>query len=120
RVFAVDPPENSEDIEKLQIPLWFWNSAEWSAFTQASAKTQRPTLVQALRSVRDGALGMAVSPSHEMRRFLRTLVSIIQIERNAGSPWRKFPHPKNFFEKKKNGKKGLRRMIRSVKRKRML
>lgn len=107
RVFAVDPPENSEDIEQLQIPLWFWNSAEWSAFTQASAKTQRPTLVQALRSVRDGALGITVSPSHEMRRFLRTLVSIIQIERNAGSPWAKFPHPKNFFEKIKKWQEGL-------------
>lgn len=107
RVFAVDPPENSEDIEQLQIPLWFWNSAEWSAFTQASAKTQRPTLVQALRSVRDGSLGTAVSPSHEMRRFLRTLVSIIQIERNAGSPWGQFPRPKNFFEKIKKWQEGL-------------
>lgn len=107
RVFAVDPPENSENIEPLQIPLWFWNSAEWSAFTQASAKTQRPTLVQALRSVRDGSLGAAVSPSHEMRRFLRTLVSIIQIERNAGGPWAKFPHPKNFFEKIKKWQEGL-------------
>lgn len=104
RVFAVEP---SADVEQLQVPMWFWNSAEWSAFTQASAKTQRPTLVQALRSVRDGVLGATVSPSHEMRRFLRTLVSIIQIERNAGSPWGKFPHPKNFFEKIKKWQDGL-------------
>ena len=107
RVFAVDPPANAEDIEPLQIPLWFWNSAEWSAFTQASAKTQKPTLVQALRSVRDGALGTTVCPSHEMRRFLRTLVSIIQIERNTGSPWAKFPQPKNFLEKIKKWQEGL-------------
>jgi len=96
RVFAVEP---SADIQQLQIPLWFWNSAEWSAFTQASAKTQRPTLVQALRSVRDGVFGAVVTPSHEMRRYLRTLVSIIQIERNSGSPWDKFPKNKNFLEK---------------------
>lgn len=96
RVFAVEP---SESIEQLQVPLWFWNSAEWSAFTQASTKTQRPTLIQALRSVRDGAVEASVAPSHEMRRFLRTIVSVIQIERNSGSPWAKFPHPKNFFEK---------------------
>ncbi|WP_448152081.1 ATP-binding protein [Castellaniella caeni] len=96
RVFAVEP---STDIQQLQIPLWFWNSAEWSAFTQASAKTQRPTLVQALRSVRDGVFGAVVTPSHEMRRYLRTLVSIIQIERNSGSPWDKFPKNKNFLEK---------------------
>ncbi len=104
RVFAVEP---SAGIEQLHVPLWFWNSAEWSAFTQASAKAQRPTLIQALRSVRDGAVEVSVTPSHEMRRFLRTLVSIIQIERNAGSPWAKFPHPKNFFEKIKKWQEGL-------------
>ena len=96
RVFAVEP---SAGVEQLQVPLWFWNTAEWSAFTQASAKAQRPTLIQALRSVRDGAVENPVSRSHEMRRFLRTLVSIIQIERNAGRPWANYPHPKNFFEK---------------------
>lgn len=96
KVYAVEP---SEGVEQLQVPLWFWNSAEWSAFTQASAKAQRPTLVQALRSVRDGVFAAAVTPSHEMRRYLRTLVSIIQIERNSGSPWDKFPKNKNFLEK---------------------
>lgn len=104
RVFAVEPDEG---IEQLQVPLWFWNSEEWSAFTQASAKAQRPTLVQALRSVRDGAFTATVTPSHEMRRYLRTLVSILQLERNAGSPWARFPHPKNFLEKLKKWQEGL-------------
>jgi hypothetical protein len=104
RVFSVEP---GTSIEQLQIPLWFWNSAEWGAFTQASAKTQRPTLVQALRSVRDGVYGATVTPSHEMRRYLRTLVSILQLERNAGSPWGKFPQPKGFFEKLKKWQEGL-------------
>lgn len=104
RVYAVEP---SDGVEQLQVPLWFWNSTEWSAFTQASAKAQRPTLVQALRSVRDGVFTAAVTPSHEMRRYLRTLVSILQLERNAGSPWAKFPHPKNFLEKLKKWQEGL-------------
>ncbi|MCO7623508.1 ATP-binding protein [Pseudomonas guariconensis] len=104
RVYAVEP---SEGVDQLQIPLWFWNSAEWSAFTQASAKAQRPTLVQALRSVREGVLAGAATPSHEMRRYLRTLVSILQLERNAGSPWAKFPHPKNFLEKLKKWQEGV-------------
>ena len=104
RVFAVEP---DEDKQQLQVPLWFWNSAEWSAFMQASGKTQRPTLIQALRSVRDGAMSTVVAPSHEMRRFIRTLVSVIQIEKNAGRPWANFPHPKNFFEKIKRWKEGL-------------
>ncbi|WP_208620288.1 helicase HerA domain-containing protein [Actinobacillus porcitonsillarum] len=72
RVYAVEP---IEEIEQLQIPLWFWNSAEWSAFTQASGKTQRPTLIQALRSVRDGALNTVATPSYEMRRYLRLELS---------------------------------------------
>lgn len=105
RVFAVD---TREGVDQLQIPLWFWNSAEWGAFTQASAKTQRPTLVQALRSVRDSVFTATVMPSHDMRRYLRTLVSILQLERNAGNPWAKFPQPKNFLEKLKKWQEGLR------------
>lgn len=106
RVFAVEPKPDS-GIAQLQVPLWFWNSAEWSAFTQASAKAQRPTLIQALRAVRDGAVEVTVTPSHDMRRFLRTLVSVIQIERAAGRPWANFPQPKNFFEKTKRWQEGL-------------
>ncbi|CEM63396.1 conserved hypothetical protein [Treponema phagedenis] len=104
RVYAVEP---SNEIKQLQIPLWFWNSAEWSAFTQASSKTQRPTLIQALRSVRDGVSNTVATPSHEMRRYLRTLVSITQSERNTGSPWGKFPAAKNFLEKIKIWQQGL-------------
>lgn len=104
RVYAVEP---SAGVAQLQVPLWFWNSAEWSAFTQASAKAQRPTLVQALRSVRDGVFAATVTPSHEMRCYLRTLVSILKLERNAGTPWAKFPHPKNFLEKLRKWQEGL-------------
>ena len=104
KVFSV---KSDEDKQQLQVPLWLWNSAEWCAFTQASGRTQRPTLIQALRSVRDGSMSSVITPSHEMRRFLRTLVSVIQIEKNAGRPWAQFPHPKNFFEKIRLWKEGL-------------
>lgn len=89
------------------MPLWFWNSSEWSSFTQASGKTQRPTLIYALRAVRDGQIEVPESVSHDMRRFLRTIVSTIQAERNAGSPWGQFPKPKAFFEKINKWKSGL-------------
>lgn len=52
RVFAVEP---AKDIEQLQVPLWFWNSAEWSAFTQASERAQRPLLRRALREMRSSS-----------------------------------------------------------------
>ena len=98
RIFRVDPEADSEE-KSLQIPLWFWNSAEWCAFTQASSRTQRPTLIQALRAARDGQTDVAESASHGMRRYLRTLVATLRIEKNSGSPWGKFPLPKAFYEK---------------------
>lgn len=104
RVFAVEP---SAGVKQLQIPLWFWNSAEWGAFTQASVKTQRPTLVQALRSVRDGVFGATVTPSHEMRRYLRTLISAIQVERSSGNPWKGAGQAKGFRDRMIRWKEGL-------------
>jgi DNA helicase HerA-like ATPase len=96
RIFKV-APEVGEFL--LQVPLWFWNSAEWCCFTQATVKTQKPTLVQALRTVRDGQAEPAENKSHDMRRYLRTIVSTLRIEKHSGSPWGAFPRPKNFCEK---------------------
>ncbi|SHI80294.1 ATP-binding protein [Desulfofundulus thermosubterraneus] len=104
RIFKVNPELNEFP---LQVPLWFWNSAEWCSFTQASSKTQKPTLVQALRFVRDGSWEPGEDKSHEIRRFLRTMVTTIRIEKNSGSPWGSFPKPKSFLEKLEKWKKGI-------------
>ena len=104
RVFKVDPPDNAIPLE---VPIWFWNSAEWSSFTQASARTQRPTLLQALRFARDGQIEPREDVSHDTRRFLHTLVTTLRIEQNNGSPWGSFPKPKSFFEKIETWKSGL-------------
>lgn len=107
RVFSVEGNEDQE-IQALKVPMWFWNSAEWSAFTQASPGAQRPTLVQALRSAREGSVDDVLTPSHEMRRYLRTLVKILDIEKKAGNPWGTFPKNKNFFEKIKRWQEALK------------
>ena len=106
RVFKLHPGEGEFP---LKVPLWFWNSAEWCAFTQASAKTQRPVLVHSLRFVRDKDKDdePTPAPGHEMRRFLRTIVTTIRLEKNAGSPWGQFPRPKSFFEKLEKWRKSL-------------
>jgi len=104
RIFKV-APEVGEFL--LQVPLWFWNCAEWCCFTQATVKTQKPTLVQALRAVRDGQTEPASSKSYEIRRFLRTMFSTLRMEKNSGSPWGVFPKPKAFFEKLEKWKAGL-------------
>jgi len=106
RIFKVAPTIGSGEL-LLQIPLWFWNSAEWCSFTQASPKTQRPTLVQALRLVKDGKTEPAEDKSHDIRRFLCTVLSAIRIEKNSGSPWGSFPKPKAFYEKLEKWKDGL-------------
>ena len=87
--------------EQLKIPLWLFNSSEWCTLAKASDKTQKPTIVQALRTVRQGEFGGADSldASHDMRSFLRTLYGIVKIEKMSGSPWGNYPKPKIFFEK---------------------
>ena len=50
RVFQVPPPE--EGRLALKVPAWMWNSSEWSSFASATAQTQRPVLLQALRDMR--------------------------------------------------------------------
>lgn len=95
-------------IEQLEVPIWLWNTAEWISFTQASGKAQKPTLIQALRSVRDGQIKAVQSESMSMRRFLRTLITIVSLEKNAGSPWGRFPQNKNFFLKIQKWREGLK------------
>lgn len=72
RVFAVEPKPDS-GIEQLQVPLWFWNSAEWSAFTQASERAQRPLLRRALREMRSGA-DVTEDPVFILRRKISSIL----------------------------------------------
>lgn len=80
RIFSVNPDKKS--IQQLQVPLWFWNSAEWSAFTQASGKTQRPILRRALREIKAGRTSTTVKSDEEkkleLRRYLSSKLITIQ------------------------------------------
>jgi uncharacterized protein len=46
--------EGGDNVDPLRVPAWMWDSREWSAFVQATAATQRPLLLQALRNLRAG------------------------------------------------------------------
>lgn len=105
RIFSVGNPDS--DQIQLKVPLWLWNSAEWCSFAQASSRVQRPALIHALRHVRNGDIDPIIGSSLEMRRYLRTITSTIQAEKNTGSPWGAFPRPKNFFEKISKFRNGL-------------
>lgn len=98
RVYGAEE-DATRQIRQLKIPLWLWNSSEWASFTNASFKTQRPTLIQALRSVKSGFNEDFTSPSISMREFLGTVIAVTILEKKAGTPWGRFPNPKNFYEK---------------------
>ncbi len=76
RVFRVDP--GAGDLA-LKVPLWFWTSAEWASFTQASAKTQRPLLRRALREVKAGRSAVGEPTEEEEKLRLRRYLSSILI-----------------------------------------
>ena len=57
RVFHVphlDPSNDDETIypRQIRLPAWMWNGSEWAAIAQASPRTQRPILQEALRRLR--------------------------------------------------------------------
>ena len=76
--FKIEPHEKNE--KKLQLPLWFWNSAEWCAFAQASKKTQRPLLRRALREVKSGRVNLLENTEEEEKLKLRRYISSILIQ----------------------------------------
>ena len=86
KIFKLNP---STGEFPLQVPLWFWNSAEWSSFTQASAKAQRPLLKRALREVKAGRLGVQETSEEELklglRRYLSSNMISIQKDLRAGA-----------------------------------
>ena len=94
RVFRVNAEENP-----LKVPLWFWNSAEWCAFTQASARAQFPLLKRALRSMRNEQFEVSDDVGIAARRFVGIVLQATIVGQNAGEPFRAFPHSKNFTER---------------------
>jgi hypothetical protein len=88
QVFKVDPDPRLGEL-LLQVPLWFWNSAEWCSFTQASARTQRPLLKRALRELKAGRASLNETTPEEMklslRRFLSSTMISIQRELRSGT-----------------------------------
>lgn len=107
RVYGAEK-NDEQGIMQLNVPLWLWNTAEWVAFTQANGKAQRPTLVQALRCVRDGSIEVESEPKAKMRRYLRSLLSLNQIEIANGTPWMGGGKSKGYSESLCTWKKGIK------------
>lgn len=83
RVFQV-PPAIDAGAERLLVPAWMWNSQEWSAFAEASARAQRPLLLRALREARGGSPGRDPSEMAAARRLRAVKRWLLQIRDEGG------------------------------------
>ncbi len=83
----------------LVVPLWLWNSFEWSAFTQASTKAQLPLLKRALRAMRNEEFEISSPNAIKIKKFIATVLISLKQDFSKGIPWSSFPRPKNFYEK---------------------
>lgn len=95
KIFKVGAEQNP-----LEVPLWLWNSAEWSAFTQASSKAQLPLLKRALRAMRNEELEFNNDIDIQAKKFIGIVLQAIISSENKGEPYNgQFPTNKNFIEK---------------------
>ncbi|MDY0211793.1 MAG: ATP-binding protein [Desulfuromonadaceae bacterium] len=95
RIFQVNSETNP-----LKVPLWFWNSAEWCAFTHASARAQVPLIKRALRSMRNEEFEVSDNIDIAAKRFLGIILQSIISSKNSGEPfYKEFPDAKNFMDR---------------------
>ena len=73
-----------ETFKELKVPAWLWNSYEWSSFSNASGRTQRPILKQALRELKSNSIDKTSVIVGRAKRFLLTSMFSIQTDLNNG------------------------------------
>jgi len=90
RLFQVEPEEGTR-ARALKVPAWLWNGDEWSAFTEAAPRVQRPILFDAIRRLRS-EMGKPDSFETKVRlrvkNFRNRLRMILQSASHMGFPKR--------------------------------
>lgn len=115
RLFKVAFGEKKAGFEQLKVPAWMWNSYEWSSISQASGKTQRPLLRQALRELRSGNYQTDKNAEVEVKRFLVSfLVSLTNKLRTGPSAFADFPGKQNCGEFLQASKGSLEPFLSSI------
>ena len=89
-------------FSELKVPAWLWNSYEWSSFSNASGKTQRPLLKQALRELKTNAIDKTSIKVGRVKRYLLTSLFSIQTDLNNGASSYSGKPGKNEFGNKLN------------------
>lgn len=95
RVFKVEAEEGEN---QLQVPSWFWNSAEWASFTQASPKAQLPLLKRSLRAMRNEYFELETDLNIEIKRFLGNVLVTLKHDKSSGRPFGGYGPAKGFNE----------------------
>lgn len=104
--YAVEP-DNEKEINQLKVPLWLWNTDEWIAFTQAGGKAQKPTLIQALRSVRDNVQ----NNYSQIKGFIKVIAAILKIELKSTNAFSGGGKTKGFCDRLKIYKDDLAALV---------
>lgn len=107
RLFKMEPKHGEQ---ALQVPIWFWNSSEWSSFTHATERTQKPILQQALRLRRNAIpSGTYDKPKGDLSRYLQGALSMINQQVSDNAPFSSTKDGKywGFLETLKSTKSSL-------------
>ena len=97
RIFKV---EAGQGENQLKVPSWFWNSAEWASFTQASPKAQLPLLKRSLRAMRNEEFELHTNLNLEVKKYLGTILVSLRADKSKGSAsLNDFPGAKNLLAK---------------------
>jgi len=84
-------------FKQLKVPAWFWNSYEWSSFSVATGRTQRPILTQALRELKSGGKNKTEAEFLLLSRQLNGANNIFQSLLRNVAGYKQFPGTKNTY-----------------------
>ena len=93
RVFSVGGEDSNEE---LAVPAWLWNSQEWAAITGAQPGAQRPTLMRALRSLRNQSDQSEVNRALMRRQYEGHQRFYERVYAGCPASVQTFPNNKNF------------------------
>jgi uncharacterized protein len=75
-------------FKELKVPAWLWNSYEWSSFSSASGRTQRPILRRALRELRSGGTDGISDFQTKARSHFSSCYSSLKVDLSTSSNYK--------------------------------
>lgn len=93
RRFAVG---GKDGAKPLTVPGWLWNGQEWAAFTDAKPGAQRPTLLGALRQLRNAGSSAVTAKAQAIRRYSGYVRQVEQLYADLPQSVAGFPRNRDF------------------------